>query len=264
MWSCVALAVLAAGCSFRAGVSGAPLDAPGEASGDAPVDGAGEDAIAPTLCDADPDLELCFSFDQAPLPSPLPNEGTANVAAELTNITRIPSPAGGAAQLAADSAIVLPTSSEITNILAIEVWLRIDAAPPNGGRSGLVDSNIIPPNISLFLYRQDPILELRCGLGEQLESMPATLPVDTWLYVACTCEAGSLIIYVDGLKLDERAGACGSGGAFVADGFTIGSDNTGNPDMVGERLSGAIDGVRLWSATRTAQQICATSGRPSC
>jgi hypothetical protein len=245
-------------------VSGTPLDAPSEAPDDAPVDRAGEDAVSASLCDSDPDLSLCFSFDQAPLPSTLPNEGTAAVDAQLINITRIPRLAGGAAQLAADSAIVLPMSTEVTNILAIEVWLRIDAEPPNGGRSGLVDSNISPPNISRFVYRQDPIRQLRCGLGGQVEVMDAMLPVDTWLYVACTCEADSLAIYVDGAKLGERPGACGSGGAFVADGFTIGSDNTGNPDAVGERLAGAIDGVRLWSTPRTAQQICATSGRPSC
>ena len=50
---------------------------------------------------------------------------------------------------------------------------------------------------------------------------------------------------LDGVKLGERPGGCGSAGALVGDGLTIGSDNTGDPAAVADRLAGAIDGIRL-------------------
>jgi len=246
----LALVLPVFGCGFRSPV-GAVSDAP-------------SDAPSALFCAADPRLRLCYSFDQESLPAALPDEGAAAVDAQLTNVTRIARGSGGAALLDAASSIFVPMTPEVTNIQAFEIWYRADADPPNGGRSGLVDSNVSPPNISLFFLRQDPGHQLRCGLGDAVASWNASLTVGSWTYLACVCEANSLKMYLDGVKIGETPGACASGGAFVGDGFTIGSNNSGGPAGFNAWLVGAIDGVRLWDVPRTSTTICQTAGNPSC
>lgn len=253
-----AVGVLLAGCGFS--IPGAARDPD---AGPAPADGGldvAPDTPPPALCDPDPALRLCFSFDQDPLPATLPNEGTADVDATLTAITRTPSPAGGAAQLGPQSSMFVPMHPDVAGVLSVEVSFRVDQMPAfDGSRMGLADSNVSPPNISLFLYRHDPGHQLRCGLGAQVGIWPATLTEGTWHHVACVCEMGQLVLYLDGTSLGAMPGDCGSAGALVADGLTIGSDNTGNPAIIGDRLAGAIDGIRLWSVARTASEIAAAA-----
>ncbi|HSD86922.1 MAG TPA: LamG-like jellyroll fold domain-containing protein [Kofleriaceae bacterium] len=252
------LFVALAGCGFQHGIFAASaIDAGGDDGpviDDAPVDGAPDGAAATAFCpQGDPHLRLCFSFDQATLAATLPNEGGANVSAQLTNVTRIANGTGGAAQLGATSEIFVPYTTEVANIQAIEIWFRYDSEPTiDGGRMGLVDSNVVPPNISLFFYRQDPSHTLRCGIGSQTTVWNATLAPTTWFQLACVCENGSQKMYVNGVKVGDTAGACSGGGAFVdPDGFTIGSNNNGGPTGVNDQLLGAIDGIRLWDVPVT-------------
>lgn len=256
MRSYVVLAIVC-GCSFRHGVLEVDGDAPLPA--DAAIDAA-IDAPPPAFCPSDSHLRLCVSFDQDPLPATLPNEGAANVSAQLTNVMRTTRGSGGAAQLDATSIIHVPQSAEVTNIQAIEVWYRADVDPANTARFGLVDSNVIPPNISLFVARVDPTHQLRCGIGGSSGVWDATLATGTWYYAACVCDGGSLKMYVDGVKIGETAAAnCASGGALVSAGLTIGSNNNGGPTGVNDWLVGAIDGVRLWDVTLSADTVAATA-----
>lgn len=257
--------VLIASCTYHRGaVTGSADATPDVAADGAMVDGR---SIA-RLCAADPALVLCYSFDAAPLPATLPDQGTAVVDAQLTNVTRTTGgpTGGGAALLDATSEIYVPYTSQVTGIQAIEVWFRIDTDAPQNGRSGLMDSNVSPPNISLFFYRQDPAPHtLRCGIGGETIVVNATLPVGQWLYVACVCDAGSLAIYVDGTSVGSVPGPCASGGAFVSpDGFTIGSNNNGGPTGVNDWLIGAIDGLRLWNVTLSAATVCQHAGHTNC
>lgn len=244
-----------AGCGFEINAATpGTADAPGDAPSDA--DDARVDASPALPCASDPALRLCFSFDQAALPGTLPNEGTATVDAVLTDITRVaPSGSSGAAQLGPTSSIYVPTSPDVTGILALEVWFRADTLPTGQARVGLVDSNVIPPNISLFVYPQDPDHTLRCGIGSQLATWIAPLVPGAWHHATCVCDAGELAMYLDGTRLGGTAGECGTAGALVGDGFTIGSDNTGNPSAVGDRLAGAIDLVRIWARPLTAAEV---------
>lgn len=246
--SCAVL--LLASCTFAvpAGTStDAAIDAPPDIEIDAPPPF--------VVCPPDPQLRVCFTFDESPLPPTLPNEGGAAVSAQLRNVARTAAPRGGAVDLGMTGSVFLPLGSGVTGIQTIEMWFRLDGVPPNLGRSGLVDSNVIPPNISLFVYRDDPVRRLRCGIGGQLEVMDAVLPTGVWTHVACTCDGTAMTMYIDGASIGTRNGTCGSGGAFVDHGFTIGSDNTGQPDVYGERFSGAIDALRLWDTHRTAAQL---------
>jgi hypothetical protein len=247
---------LFAGCSFRHGVVEVVDDA---MAPDVAIDAA-IDAPPPAFCPSDSHLRLCYSFDPDPLPSSLPNQGAATVNAQLTNVMRIAHGTGGAAQLDTTSIIHVPYTADVTNIQAIELWYRADVDPANTARSGLVDSNVIPPNISLFVARVDPTHQLRCGLGGANGVWDATLVPGTWYYVACVCEAGTMKIYVDGAKIGETAAAsCTSGGALVSAGLTIGSNNNGGPTGVNDWLVGAIDGVRLWDVALTAEMIAASA-----
>jgi hypothetical protein len=67
-------------------------------------------------------------------------------------------------------------------------------------------------------------------------------------------------MYLDGAVVGATPGACGSGGAFVADGFTIGANNNGGAANPTDWLIGEFDGVRLWDVTLTPAQVCATAG----
>jgi hypothetical protein len=254
------LAALCA-CNFDHGVLGTADGPPQiDAATDAEVD-----AARPAFCPPDPHLRLCYSFDQDPLPPMLPDEGAAAVTAQLTNVTRISRDTGGAAQLDTTSIIHVPYTAEVSGIQAIEIWYRADAEPDDGERMGLVDSNVIPPNISLFHARVSPTHQLRCGIGASNSVWDVTLETGTWYYAACVCDAGTLKMYVDGTKVGETAAAgCTSGGALVDAGLTIGSNNNGGPTGVDDWLVGAIDGVRLWDVTLSPETVCATAGRTGC
>ncbi len=254
MRSFVVLALLG-GCSFRHGVA-ADLDA-------TPRDGAPDtaiDASAPPFCPADPHLRLCYSFDADPLPASMPNEGAAAAIAQLTKVTRLARGSGGAALLDTTSIIHVPYTAEVTGIQAIEVWYRVDAEPDDDERSTLVDSNVIPPNISLFVARVDPTHQLRCGIGASNSVWDVKLEPGIWYYAACVCEADTLKMYVDGTKVGETAApGCTSGGALVDAGLTIGSNNNGGPTGVDDWLVGAIDGVRLWDVTLPPETVTANA-----
>lgn len=215
----------------------------------------------PPFCPSDSHLRLCYSFDQPTLGDSLPNEGAAAVNASLTNVRRIARGAGGAAGLDMTSVIRLPYTSEISGIQAVEVWYRADVAPTNEARMGLVDNNVLPPNISFFVARVDPTYQLRCGLGGSTSVANAKLEIGTWYYVACVCESGFLRTYVNGEQVGEaNAGACATGGGLVENaGLTIGSNNNGASASVNDWLVGAIDGVRLWDIPLPAERIEATA-----
>lgn len=265
----LALVLVLAGCGFRvdAGVVDADLtvrDRPDDPDSDAARDADVTVDAAPRFCESDASLRLCFSFDQDPLPEMLANEGAVAATATLRNITRISSPQGGAAQFGAVSAITLP-DNDVEGIHALETWFRIDTLPAaNNVRQGILDSNT-NPNISLFVYRVSPSYQLRCGLGAGLVTfMTDALVAGTWHYVACTCESGNLAVYLDGVSIGSQPQACTGGGSIVGDGLTIGSDNRADPTNIGERLEGAIDGVRLWSTALSATQVCQRAGRTGC
>ncbi|HSN25283.1 MAG TPA: LamG-like jellyroll fold domain-containing protein [Kofleriaceae bacterium] len=242
------LALLVGACSFHA--VGKTNDAPRtgdaaahDASPDAPAD-----AAPPPFCPADPHLRLCFDFDAPTLPASYPDQGVATASAQLTNVTRIASPLGGAAQLGTQSEIYFPMDTAVSNILASEIYFRIDTdAAADGSRESLFDSNLIPPNISMFVYRNDPDHDIHCGIGSQNESWTTSaITLATWHHALCICANGNLSLYLDGTNLGDRAGNCGTGGSITSEGFTIGSNNNGGPTGVNELLLGAIDGIRLW------------------
>lgn len=237
-------------CGFQHGAAYVVDSTRGDTSSiDAPLgDISSVDATA-AFCPVDAHLVLCFSFDQNPLDAALANEGAAAVTAQLANVTSVASPFGRAATLGNTSDIFVAMGSGVTGVQSAEIWMRYDTEPANNGdRIGMFDSNIIPPNISLFMYRADPSHQLRCGIGGQLEVWDAPqLHTGAWFHLLCTCDGTNLHMVVDGTDLGPRPGNCNSGGGFVSDGFAIGSDNYGGGGGQSAQLVGAIDGIRLWN-----------------
>jgi hypothetical protein len=246
----LSILALVVGCGFRHGVSYAldggsdaqttPIDAPAP-----PID------APPPFCSSDAHLRLCFSFDQNPVPGTLPNEGAAAVTAQVSSVGSIPSPMGRAVQMSAASDIFLAMGTGVTGIQTAEVWFRFDQEiATNGDRIGLYDSNTVQ-NISLFFYRVDPIHQLRCGMFNETQVWDAPqLQPGPWFHLVCVCDGTSLHMFVDGTDLGGIAGDCAGGGAFVQDGFTIGSDNYGGGGGASAQLVGAVDGIRLWDTVR--------------
>jgi len=251
-----ALLVLAA-CRFHSPLIGDQAD-----TSDAP--GVVPDGGARQLCASDSHVPLCFSFDQSPLPPTLANEGYAPVSATLTNVTQTAGRDGNAVLLDTTSSIILPSTSAVTGIYTVEVWFRVDTDVANGARSGVMDSNDLPQNISMFWYRTDPTHQLSCGLGNQSTTFVVDIAIGAWTYAACTCDQGTVTIYVDGQFVASANGDCGSGGALFPDGFVVGANNNGTGNGVSDWLVGAIDGLRLWTQPLSAEDVCKTAGRTGC
>jgi Concanavalin A-like lectin/glucanases superfamily len=251
--------LLAGGCYAAAPPSGAPCDpgAPRCPTGqvcvaatcqpegttpglDAPISG---DAMqAQRACPSDSDLLVCLSFDPPGFVSPLANEGILPLAASFTNVTRTSLGAGGAAVFTTASTMLFPPSTTITGVLAAEVTLRLDAAPPAMSRVGIVDTDVSGAGISLFIYAGSPD-RISCTLGADPLLVDAAIALGTWTTIGCSCEADRTVIRRDGVMLGSAAG-CAPGSAETF-GVQIGQNSRG-AQPPNEPFVGAIDRVRLW------------------
>jgi hypothetical protein len=78
----------------------------------------------------------------------------------------------------------------------------------------------------------------------------------TWHHLACTYQLGEMKIYWDGALKQTWSGLPQSPTADSAYPLTLGRHQTS-----GESLRGRLDNFKLWKATRTAEEICTSSGR---
>jgi len=250
--SCLLVGLL--GCSFRITAEGTPaIDGAVDGPADADLDAG---PPAPRLCDPQPGLLVCFAFDAPVLTSPLANEGTAGVAAQLTSVTRIARGSGGAAMVDTSSQIRIPPNALTTGIVSAEAWVRIDVAPPTGSRIGIIDADATSSAVSFFYY-DGP--QLRFEIGQQL-FLTHTVTLGTWIYLAEVCAANVLTAYVDGLPIGSQVG-CSPGNATTY-GLLFGQNN--NQTGGDQWMTGAIDGIRMWTTARSPMQICEAAGRTGC
>lgn len=248
------------GCSFRItpGVAsdGATNGPPGEGVPDAAIDAG---PVLPGLCDPATGLLVCFTFDAPTLTNPLANEGSAAVSAQHSGVTRIARGSGGAASVDTSSQIRIPPGPMVTGVAAMEVWVKIDVAPPVGSRVGITDADATSSAMSFFYYDGSPSRQLRFELGQQM-FLDRVLTLGTWYYLAQVCYNNVLTAYIDGVVLGTRAG-CTPGNATPY-GLQLGQNNTQTGGDQG--MTGAIDGVRMWTTPRTPQQICEAAGLSGC
>lgn len=244
-------------CGFHSPAAGEP-DGPGEP--DASIDASADAPDALPLCATDPKLIVCFSFDADPLPASLRNEGTANVAAALANVSRIARGTGGAALFDTTSQMRVPSNSEVTGVVSVEAWVRVDADPPVAGRVGILDSEATSAPVDLFYYYGTTSRQIQFQIGG-VASLDVTLALGTWHYLAQVCASNTLTAYVDGVKVGEHTGC--APGIATSYGLQIGQNNT-KSSSGDQWLVGAIDGLRLWTAPLSPAAICQTAGRSGC
>jgi hypothetical protein len=167
--------------------------------------------------------------------------------------------APGAALLDASSLMRIQPNSATTGFLSVEAWVRLDADPPVGSRVGIIDADATSSAVSFFYYFPSPNRQIRFEIGQQL-FLDHTLDLGAWHYLAQVCDANVLTAYVDGMKIGENAG-CSPGNATTF-GLQFGQNNTGSGGD--QPMTGAIDGIRMWTVPLSPTTICQTAGLPSC
>ena len=223
--------------------------------------GLAPDAPAPpALCEPDPGLIVCFSFDADPLPASLANEGAASIAAQATNVTRTAGQAGGAALFDTTSQLRAPPNDALQGIVSVEAWVRIDA-DPTGPRAGILDADATASAVSFFYYNSSPARQIRFEVGQQL-FVARTLELGAWHYLAQVCESNMLAVYLNGTRIGLGAGCMPA--VATTYGLQIGQNNNGTNPTGTEHLVGAIDGIRMWTTPLSAAAICRTAGRTDC
>ena len=244
------LAVALCGCGFKP-----------TAAVTAPVDSA--PILIDVAIDAQPPPDpcagtlLCLTFDPNPLPAMLPNGGTAPVSAVLTNIVRGQGVTGGAAELSSTSEIYVPSVPQLSGVLAYDYWIRIDQAPSVYGRAGVLDTGL--SGFDSFYYVDPEGPQLRCSINSNYLYAPVTA-FSGWTHVACSCDASSLTIYVNGVVVGTGNENCAAGATSEGYGLEVGADNIGGPGYTGDILQGALDDVRLYTTRLTASQVCKLAG----
>jgi hypothetical protein len=199
-------------------------------------------------CDAArDDLVACYAF--ADLASGvLVDDAAPGIDGSVTNIVIEDGPLGEAAVFSADSEVQVPASSatDLPEAVTIELFLRVDAIP-GGNRAGILDRD---GQWSVFLYADG---QVRCGASDFTY---AALPsVGDWLHVGCVVGDGWARLYFDGVLASE---VTDDGGILTGNGnpLAIGDNSPG----FDEPLAGAIGGLRIWSTTRTGEELCDGAG----
>ncbi|MCW5801602.1 MAG: hypothetical protein KIT31_04390 [Deltaproteobacteria bacterium] len=179
--------------------------------------------------------------------------------AQLVNATATAGRDFGAVHLDATSRIFVPESRDVTGIVSLEAWFRFDAAPPDGERTGILDTED-RPEMSLFHHRIDGLHVVRCAIGDQEVYAPYTAcPARGRTSRACARTAACASTATAPSSTDAP-NSCSSG-AIGRGGMAIGQHNHGGVD---DWLVGAIDTLRLWDVPLSPSDVCASAGRTDC
>jgi len=238
-----------AGCAFHHGAFVAPPADDAAPAIDAAPDAA-IDAAAPFCDPSDTTLVACYAFENK-LADGSPNAHDANV---MTNVTFAAGKIGQAVVVGPTTEIDVPDSTGFdVAALTIEAWIAPTALPATGARGGILDCEA---QYGFFLHE---LGDLSCTAGGGLTAPAGVITPGEWHHVACTSDAATITIYIDGTAVVSGiGGALSTGGTS---GITLGGNN---PPGGGSPLNGTLDQVRLYNAARTAAQICADAGRASC
>ncbi len=207
----------------------------------------GEPPRSPWCDDGRDDLVACYAFvDLAS--GVLVDDAAPGIDGSVSDVGIEDGPVGEAAVFSADSEVSVPASSatDLPDAITIELFLRVDDIP-GGGRVGVVDRD---GQWSIFLFADG---RLRCGASVFTHADVPNL--GEWMHLGCVVGDGWTRLYVDGALASE---------VEFGGGIATGS---GNPLAIGdnspgfdEPLAGAISGLRIWSTTRTGDELCDGAG----
>lgn len=231
--------------SDDAGSSDAPI-ADVNAARDAALD-AQPDAVVTPYCDAtDPALVACYQFE---------GDGTDASANDLdavtASVTFVAGRTGMAMQFSTNSSAEVADDAALDiAALTVEAWIKPSSLPVGTARMGIADIN---GQWGLFLHDGG---NLRCIASATASQTNGTVTVDEWHHVACTRDATTTTLYVDG-EMVAQVTAGGTLSTGSTSGLSIAADN---PAGSGSRLLGVIDELRIMSVARTATEICDDAG----
>ncbi|HWB81439.1 MAG TPA: LamG domain-containing protein [Nannocystaceae bacterium] len=199
-------------------------------------------------CDARrDDLVACYAFDDL-AGGVLVDDAAPGNDGTVSNVGIDDGPIGEAAVFSSDSEVSVPASAatDLPDTITIELFLRVDAIP-DSGRAGIIDRD---GQWSIFLFSDG---QLRCGASVfTYADVPA---LGEWMHLACVVGDGWTRLYLDGALASE---VMFNGG--IAIGYTSPLAIGDNSPGFDEPLDGAISGLRIWSTTRTEDELCEGAG----
>lgn len=215
---------------------------------DAPaVDARTTDAPIPYCDPNDTTLVACYEFEQTVQDGSI-NHLDPNV---LDNVSYGVGAVGSALVVGATTEVDVPESN-LFGVTAVTIEAWIDPAQIPTDRGGILDCD---GRYGFFLYSTD---QIECIAGGTATAGP--IATDEWTHVACTGDGTTVRVYING-KLAGSAAASALSTTGSMTGITLGGNN---PAGGGDPLGGSLDELRLFSAARTAQQVCADSRAGSC
>ena len=202
------------------------------------------DAAPARLCVDDPALVACYGFEDGVMDgSAYGNHGTLSNATTETGLDG----RGLALSVGPSSLVTVPESPslEIPGPITVELWLRADAAPPQGGnsRAGLVDHN---GQWGLFLTSG---LQVRCVMAGGASVTGLAVTLGEWTHLACVYDRQTVQLYQDGVA-GPSINTSNPNPVAATDGIRIGQDSPS-----GDPLTGLIDELRIWQVARTADEV---------
>jgi alpha-tubulin suppressor-like RCC1 family protein len=133
--------------------------------------------------------------------------------------------------------------------VSIEAWVRPET---NTGLGVIVGNYNYPTNtgqMQMLLRRENNnyVFFIDGGSGYSSVTATSTVVLNTWQHVAGTWDGTTMRIYVDGVLVNSVA----KSGSFPAQptSFVLGFNS------INEKFKGSIDEVRIWSNSRTIEQI---------
>lgn len=231
---------------------------------DADMPDTGCDAGAGAFCDhCNPELVLCVQFEGGIVDQSMYRRNIELDGAAPSFVAED----GGEAAISLDGSTTFhvldaPELSD-NRQFTVEVWAKLRALPPDGGRYGLFDRQGVA---SEFLYGGGQVdastdkPHLRCS---NIDSQAIAFPTDKYLYFACVANHDKSTIrgYVDGKRVINEA----DGGGVLLPYFPDGGWHeplvlfANSPSL--DDFQGEVASIRVFTHVRTAADVAATAGR---
>ena len=230
---------------------------------------------------SDPDLVMCADFETSPITSPIADglgsglgiSANSSVMSTLRLKADLSSENAASVSSVLESGMTIAETSalNISDAMTVELWLFMTGLPSSVGlpHYGLVD------NLAQYTVLLNADGTLACtfqgnGTGgdgntnNTFFTAATTAKISTlaWHHIACTCDGTNIRAYIDG-----SLAAAATGPSPIATngtvGTSIGSDISGT-GSVKNRVTGAIDNVRIWKRALSQADICVAGGISPC
>lgn len=243
-----ALLYLVAGCSFTPGSldhEGTDAGRGGHGEGSGTQVDAGP-SVARSCKVTDSSLRLCLEMDDRRIDPMVIDGSPQHLDSASTDVAELQRGPSYAAAFAPGSRIQVPESAalDLSGAFTIEMWVA-----PLFPHSATVLSNLGQYYIQIAGDGR-----VGCILPNAQLWSSDEIDAGEWTHIACTFEAGSLKVFIDGAQRGQQTfqspGMNGNG----ANGTVLGGNN----------FTGGLDDIRIYGRALTASEVCGRAGRTSC